>query len=376
MEAQQQKLAAAGGAPLLDAAALIGLAANEAAANLKAASQRASGMALKLLHLKKKEHKGDACTLCKKTFNMLTLRPHKCKGCARYFCSPCSPHELANEDVVKLFPANAAAPPELRASAGGAAAAAGKAADSSSADKDAKSTPEAVAATAAAPTKEKRAHDRERLCARCFVQAMEELCPDLDGNGGPGGPGAQKTRYQLMEQDSQYEKYFRMLKMGVMREAVALKMRENDVPADVIEIFKLAGQDPNTHGDGGGAGSTRKAGGSNGSTSGKGKNKKANAALRQVQWTALDETSAARSVFGQLTGVGAGAVKARLTVEEELKLLEMFGTSEQLAAAAAARAGKKSGAAGSGGNIMLISFSFFIYKFNISRKKNMTHTEE
>ena len=346
MEAQRQKLAAAGGAPLLDAAALLGLAATEAAASLKAASQIASGMALELLHLKKKEHKGDACTMCKKTFNMLTLRPHKCQVCARYFCSYCSPHDLAAEEVAKLFPANAAAPPELRASTAVAAAGAGKVADPAK-DNNKSSSSTAVAPP---PPKEKKPQDRERLCARCFVQAMDELCPDVDGNGGPGGSaGAQKTPYQLMELDPQFEKYFRMLKMGVMREAVALKMRENDVPSDVIEVFKLAGQDPNAAaGSGGGAGSHRKGGGSSGA-GGKNKNKRASAALRQVQWTALDEASAARSVFGQLTGVGAGAVKARLTVEEELKLLEMFGTSEQLAAAAAARTGKKGGSASSGG---------------------------
>jgi hypothetical protein len=278
---------------------------------------------------------------------MLTLRPHKCQGCSRYFCSPCSPHELGRDAVGKLFPAAAAAAVAAVADAPAAAAAgAAGGAGGAAADKD----------KGASLGKEKKALEKERLCSRCFVQAMEELYPDAESSGGAGGPGGalQKSPYQLMEEDVDFEKYFRMLKMGVMREAVALKMMENDVPAAAIEIFKGAGQDASAggaHGSSSGKGKGGSSGGKDGhSGSSSGSGKKGKGALRQVQWTALDDAAAARSVFGQLTGVGAGSVKARLTVEEELRLLELFGTGEQLAAAAAASAGKKSGGGSGGGD--------------------------
>ena len=214
-----------------------------------------------------KEAMKKGCTLCKKPFSMISRRPHPCRACGAYFCNPCSSHR------------HAVPPGEVP----------------------------------------------ERVCDRCFVKLMDEA--EAARSDAPSGGdahdaaedgAAQKTPYELLEADPAFEKYFRMLKMGVRREAVSQKMLADDVSPATVELFNRRSSSSLSSKKGGKA---RRRASANplGAAA-------ASSQLRQVHWNTLDEETAARSVFGQQSRI-ASAVPAGVNTDEQLRLRAMFGTS-------------------------------------------------
>lgn len=90
-----------------------------------------------------------------------------------------------------------------------------------------------------------------------------------------------------------YDKYFRMLKMGIQREAIGQKMTTDEIPANVIAIFKAGpnGDEASGEGsestDGGGAGLGGREWKKGGNQHGRSTSRKPS--MRQIQWNTLDK---------------------------------------------------------------------------------------
>lgn len=138
-----------------------------------------------------------------------------------------------------------------------------------------------------------------------------------------------------------------MLKMGIQRQAIGQKMLADEIPSDVIAIFK-AGPKGNENG-GEGTGGDGAASGTAGGAAGRewkkggnqqGRNNSRKPSMRQIQWNTLDKDRAEKSVFGTGSQISA-VVPAAVQTDERLRLQELFGTTDATASAAGAGGGGK-----------------------------------
>jgi len=264
--------------------------------------------------LNNQSNKYQECALCRKGFSIILRRPHRCRSCQKYFCQPCSPHRI------RL-----------------------------------------------------RKPDPERVCGRCYIRILDSMhgdgetstvvtgrpgkkgAPDGSEGGSRGSEGGggnssgdaatkeetESTPYSELEKSGNYDKYFRMLKMGIQRQAIGQKMVADEIPSDIIAIFKAGpkGSENISEGIGDGA-----AGGPAGRAAGRewkkggnqqGRNNSRKPSMRQIQWNTLDKDRAEKSVFGTGSQISA-VVPAAVQTDERLRLQELFGTTDTTASVAGA----------------------------------------
>ena len=132
-----------------------------------------------------------------------------------------------------------------------------------------------------------------------------------------------------------------MLKMGIQRQAIGQKMVADEIPSDVIAIFKAGPKGNENGGEGIGDGA---AGGPAGRAAGRewkkggnqqGRNNSRKPSMRQIQWNTLDKDRAEKSVFGTGSQISA-VVPAAVQTDERLRLQELFGTTDTTASVAGA----------------------------------------
>ena len=126
-----------------------------------------------------------------------------------------------------------------------------------------------------------------------------------DASSAPSTPSAATNdRFVEMLADERYSKYFQMVKMGICREAVGIKMKAEGMSDDAVHLFVTEGKEakaPSTptpqQASAARASATRPP-----SDVQSAQRKRSNVQLRNVQWQALDKSRAERSVFGAQIG--------------------------------------------------------------------------
>ncbi|DAZ95906.1 TPA: LOW QUALITY PROTEIN: hypothetical protein N0F65_012617 [Lagenidium giganteum] len=157
---------------------------------------------------------------------------------------------------------------------------------------------------------------RDKVCDRCFVKKMDEERKKRK-QGDAGTSGAECAAYAALRVDPKMQKYFKMLSFGVPHKAVAQKMLQDEVTAEVVQTFVAGpsgvGESENSPESSARASSSSKAFGRGNS-------------FRKVHWQSLEASIASETIWSRVT-TRRKTAPVRLSANDYQALQELFGHS-------------------------------------------------